>query len=517
MLELRIGKRLVGPGHPVYFIAEAGSNHNRSLEQARRLIEVAAEAGADAVKFQTFRAEALYPKSAGMTDYLAVPRSIYDIIHEMEMPLEWLPELHAYCGTLGIDFLSTPFDEQSADALAPYLAAYKIASYEMTHHGLVQHCARKGKPLLVSTGTANLDEVDEVVRAVRATGNDQLVLLQCTAKYPAPLSALNVRTLRTMADAFQVPVGLSDHSREPLPAPMAAVAVGASVIEKHFTLSNRLPGPDHAYALEPGELKALIFKIREVEAALGSPEKRYAPEEEELRKFARRSIFTRTAVASGARLSTENLAVLRAGKLPYGLHPKRYHWLLGCPALRDLGVEATLCDSDFGPWRMADGEVALRPLRRDDAEQVVAFRARPEVEAQFFSDGAPSLAAHLAWFERYEERSDRREFVIELGEHRVGTIGLSEIDLGARRAEYGILVGEPAARGRGVAHRASRLLLDFAFGVLGLRSVELALFADNARARRLYDRLGFIEIAPEAPPREKHGVLRAVTRMRIAP
>ena len=186
------------------------------------------------------------------------------------MPVEWIPILARYCADQGIHFLSTPFDEKSADALEPYVPAFNIASYEMTHYGLVQHVARKGKPVIVSTGTAKLEEVRELVAAVRAVGCEDLVLLQCTAKYPAPLEAVNVRVLSTLAAEFGVPVGLPDHSREPLPAPLAAVALGAAVIEKHFTLSNSLPGPDHAYALEPNELAEVIRNVRAVSRALGS-------------------------------------------------------------------------------------------------------------------------------------------------------------------------------------------------------------------------------------------------------
>ena len=516
MPDLRFGHRLVGPGHPVYFIAEAGSNHNRSFEQALGLIDVAAECGADAVKFQTFRAEALYPRRAGQTDYLKVPRSIYDLIHEMEMPLGWIPELFAYCQERRIDFLSTPFDERSANALLPYVPAFKIASYEMTHHGLVQHCARLGKPLIMSTGTANLDEVGEAVAAARAVGCEELVLLQCTAKYPAPLSALHVRTLPTMAAAFGVPVGLSDHSREALPGPLAAVALGAAVIEKHFTLSNRLPGPDHAYALEPAELAELIRHVRQLEQALGSPEKRYAPEEEELRRFARRSIFTRRAIAQGERLTVGNSAVLRCGKLAAGLHPKRYLHLLGRPALADLGDEVAVDEALLGELRLVDGEVALRPLTEGDTALVVAWRNLPEIHSQLFSPRPPTEEEHRAWFARYQQRQDRRELVIELEGRPVGTIGLANLDLGDGRGDYGIALGVPEARGRGVALRASRLLLEFGFEVLGLQTIRLELWSDNLAARKLYDRLGFV-LAPTQPEaRLKDGQLREVTAMLLA-
>lgn len=514
MPEIRIGKRTVGPGHPVYFIAEAGSNHNRDLELARRLIDVAAEAGADAVKFQTFRADALYPRSAGQTEYLGDARSIHELIRDLEMPLEWIASLAERCASRGVDFLSTPFDEASANALAPFVPAFKIASYEMTHHGLVQHCARKGKPLIMSTGTADLAEVREAVEAFRAVGGSELVLLQCTAKYPAPLATLNLRALQTIAREMGVLVGLSDHSREPLPGPMAAVALGACVLEKHFTLSNRLPGPDHAYALEPEELADLVRKVREVESTLGTGEKRPLPEEQELRRFARRSIFTTRPVAAGERLCVGNLAVLRCGKLEHGLHPRQYVRMLGRAARRDLPAEAPLSADDVGELRLGRDAISLRPLGASDTDWIVAWRSRPEVASQLFSETPPTRETHDAWFRCLERRSDRLEFVILDAGAPVGTIGLSDIDLGAREAEYGILVGEPSARGRGVAGAASRLLIDFAFDVLEMERLRLALFSDNVDARRLYERLGFGE-AVSLPPRSKAGKLRPVTRMTL--
>lgn len=512
MVEFKIGNRRIGNGHPVYFIAEAGSNHDRNLDQAKRLIEVAADAGADAVKFQTFRAEHLYPRTAGSTEYLQVNRSIYDIIRDLEMPFEWIPELAQYCARLNIDFLSTPFDEASADTLEPFVGAYKIASYEMTHHGLVQHCARKGKPLIISTGTAYLEEVREVVDAVHAVGHRDFALLQCTARYPAPLEALNLRAISTLADTFEVPVGLSDHSREPLPGPMAAVALGASLIEKHFTLSNKLAGPDHTYALEPDELKAVIAKVREVERALGTGEKAPHREEEELRRFARRSIFAVAPIAEGARASRDTVAVLRCGKLPYGLPPRDFPRILGRRARRALSAGATLREEDFDDLRLDDGAVQLRPLSIKDSDDVVAWRQDPSVNGQLFSESPPTRADHLRWFSTYQKRTDRLEFIIVADDRAIGTIGLSNIDFGSRTADYGVLVGDAAARGRGFGSRASRLLLQFAFDVLRLDEVRLELFSDNDAAQRLYNRLGFAAV-DERRTRLKNGVDRAVTKM----
>jgi N-acetylneuraminate synthase len=513
---VRIGRRTIGRGHPVYFIAEAGSNHDGSLDQARRLIDLAARSGADAVKFQTFRASALYPRGAGTSDYLNAPRSIYDIIRDLEMPLEWIPELARHAAEQGIDFLSTPFDEASADALDPHLPLFKIASYEMTHHGLVQHCARKGKPLVVSTGTANLEEVRELVLAVRAVSQVPLVLMQCTAKYPAPLASLNLRTLPLMQEEFGVLVGLSDHSREPLPGPMAAVALGACIIEKHFTLSNTLPGPDHAYALEPDELAAVIAKVREVEQTLGSGDKKPQPEEEELRRFARRSIFSQRPIAGGAPLTRTNSAVLRCGKLAMGAHPREYVRFLGRALRHPVEADHPIVADDLDAFGLIEGPMRIRPLARQDAAVVVEWRNRPDVASQLFSAAKPTIAEHLAWFDTLARRSDRLEFIIEWDARPVGTIGLSALDFGRGEAEYGILLGEPAVRGKGVAVAASQALFRYAFSALDLRLIRLELFADNVAARRLYDRLGFIESAPPPPPRVKAGERRAVTRMTLS-
>ena len=346
MKAIRIGPRTVGDGHPCFVIAEAGSNHNGRLEEAIGLIRLAAEAGADAVKFQTFRAGKLYSKNAGRSEYLQLDKPIFDIIAAMEMPYEWLPVLAEEASRRGILFLSTPFDEESVDVLEPHVPAYKIASYEMTHLPLVRYIAKKGKPLIISTGTATLDEVRETVAAVRETGNDQFVMLQCTASYPAPLGALNLRAMTTMRNEMDVLAGLSDHSREPLIGPVAAVALGACVIEKHFTFSNELPGPDHRFAIEPDELRAMIASIRDCEAALGDGQKRVLEAEQELRAFARRTIITLEAVRPGDVLSTQNIAVLRAGAGGHGLPPAAFERTLGRRARRELPAGVPVAEGD---------------------------------------------------------------------------------------------------------------------------------------------------------------------------
>ncbi len=345
--KVRVGTRWIGDGDRCFIIAEAGSNHNGNFEQAKRLIALAASAGVDAVKFQVFRAQRLYPRSAGLSDYLKIPKSIYDIIAEMELPYEWLPELAAYCQERGVVFLGSVFDEESVEQLDPHVEVFKIASYEMTHTPLIRYVAKKRKPVIISTGTAELDEVAEMVEEFRSAGNEDLVLMQCTAAYPAPLESLNVRAIPAMKAAFGTPVGLSDHSRDPLVGPLAAVAVGANLVEKHFTLSNELPGVDHRFAVEPAELRLMVQKIRETERVLGSGHKVVHPAEDELRAFARRSVFAVCDIKAGEALTRENIAVLRCGRLKAGLQPRHFDELLGKPARRDISAEQAIVREDY--------------------------------------------------------------------------------------------------------------------------------------------------------------------------
>lgn len=332
-------------GDRCYVIAEAGSNHNGDFRLATSLIDVAARAGADAVKFQLFRAAQLYPRSAGKSKYLGSERSIYDIVRDMELAPEWLPMLAARAAERGLHFLVTGFDEASVNLIDPFVGAHKCASYELTHHPLLAHIARKKKPVIVSTGAATLDEVREAVEVIRAAGNDQIVLLQCTASYPTPPEQANVRALSALATLGH-PVGLSDHTREPTVAPCAAVALGAVVIEKHFTLDNELEGPDHRFAVEPPELEAMVRAIRRTERVLGHGRKEALPVEAELRSFARRSIFTVRSIRAGETLDSESIAVLRCGELGSGLPPSAFGRVVGMRATRDLPAEKAITHAD---------------------------------------------------------------------------------------------------------------------------------------------------------------------------
>jgi len=297
--QLTIAGRRVGPGEPPYIIAEIGANHNGDMALCRALIDAAQLAGADAVKFQGFRARTLYPKTAGKSQYLKDERPIYDIIEAMEMSVEWVPILADHCRARSVDFLCTPFDEAWVDALDPHVPAFKVASYELSHLPLVRNVLERGKPTFISTGASGLSDVWRVVAAAREAGNEQIVLLQCTAAYPTPPGDVNARAIVTLREETGCHVGLSDHSRDPVVAPVVAVALGAVVIEKHFTLSNRLPGPDQKFAVEPEQLKALVRAVREARAVLGTGAKEVLAIERELHGFARRSVFSVRAIGAG--------------------------------------------------------------------------------------------------------------------------------------------------------------------------------------------------------------------------
>jgi N-acetylneuraminate synthase len=249
----------------------------------------------------------------------------------MEMPFEWLPILANHCGKRSVDFLCTPFDETWVAALDPYVPAFKIASYELSHLPLVRAVLERDKPAFISTGASALADVLRVVELAREVGNTQIVLLQCTAAYPTPTTDVNARAIVTLREASDCLVGLSDHSRDPVIAPVVAVALGAVVVEKHFTLSNRLPGPDQKFAIEPEELKGLVRAVRGAQAALGSGVKEVLAVESELHAFARRSVFSVRAIGAGEMFTEDNIRVLRNGSNAPGLAPEEYPRLLGMP------------------------------------------------------------------------------------------------------------------------------------------------------------------------------------------
>lgn len=316
-MTIDIASHKVGPGNPCFIIAEAGVNHNGSLEMARQLVDVAVEAGADTVKFQTFKADSLVSPVAPKAEYQIRTTGTTESQHEMIRRLELTPEMHEdlieYCHERGILFMSSPFDESSADLLDSFgVPVFKIPSGEITNLPFLQHVARKGKPMIVSTGMADLAEVETAMEAIRNAGNEQVVLLQCVSNYPAEPANVNLRAMATMEEKFSVPVGYSDHTPG-VEISIAAAALGATVIEKHFTLDQTLPGPDHEASLEPDELAAMVNGIRNAQAALGTGEKVPSASEKNTADVARKSLVAAFDISAGTVLTEENIAIMRPG------------------------------------------------------------------------------------------------------------------------------------------------------------------------------------------------------------
>jgi pseudaminic acid synthase len=321
----------------VYIIAELSANHNQNFEQAVALVRAAKEVGADAVKLQTYTPDTLtvpsdkeYFRIGGGT--LWDGRTLYDLYSEAYMPWEWQPTLKEIADDIGIDLFSTAFDPMAVDFLEEMgVPIHKVASFEIVDIPLIEKMARTGKPLIISTGMATLGEVEEAVQAARRAGATQVALLKCTSAYPAPPEEMNLRTIPHLAEAFGVPVGLSDHTLG-IAVPVAAAALGACIVEKHFTLSRDIPGPDSAFSLEPHEFKAMVDAIRTVEKALGEVHYGVGEREAQSRVF-RRSLFVVKDMKTGEVFTDENVRSIRPG---YGLPPKYLPEILGRRAARDI-------------------------------------------------------------------------------------------------------------------------------------------------------------------------------------
>lgn len=332
-----------------FIIAEAGVNHNGKLSLAKRLIEAAKDAGADAVKFQTFQARNLVTSKAAKADYqkqtTGCSESQLAMLAKLELSEADHSELIKHCRKQKILFLSTPFDESSVDLLARLgMKIFKIPSGEITNPGFLKYIARKGKPMILSTGMSDLDEVKQAVKSIFSTGNKQLTLLHCVTDYPAPFSQLNLKAIATLQKTFQVPVGFSDHSAGILMAPVA-VAMGATVIEKHLTLDRNMPGPDHRASVEPLGFKQMVENIRSVEQALGNGEKVPAPCEAGCRRVARKSLTAGRFIARGEKIMGRDLVIKRPGT---GITPADLDKVIGRRAAQNILMDDTLTWAKIG-------------------------------------------------------------------------------------------------------------------------------------------------------------------------
>jgi len=323
-------------------IAEAGVNHNGSIELAKKLIDVAAEAGAYFVKFQTFKAETLVTQTADKAEYQKkitnTDESQFEMIKKLELDRKTHEELIDYCKIKDIQFLSTAFDHDSIDLLALInIPLFKIPSGEITNLPYLRHIGKMGKPIIMSTGMSTLDEVRDALNLLIEAGaeKEQITILHCNTEYPTPMEDVNLKAMLTLRDELGVKVGYSDHTLG-IEVSVAAVAMGAAVIEKHFTMDRTLPGPDHAASLEPEELKAMVIAIRNIEKAMGDGEKKPSPSETKNISIARKSIVAKKLIKKGELFSEENLTVKRPGM---GISPMEWYTLIGKAASSDYGMD----------------------------------------------------------------------------------------------------------------------------------------------------------------------------------
>lgn len=344
---MRILQRDIGAGHPPYVIAELSANHGQDFDQACAIVRAAHDAGADAVKLQTYTPDTITidcdrPDFQIGRGTIWAGKNLYKLYGEAFTPWEWQPKLKELAGSLGLHCFSTPFDDTAVDFLeAMQVPAYKIASFENVDIPLIRRVARTGKPVIVSTGMATADEIRDAVEAVRGEGNGQVALLKCTSAYPAPPEDMNLATIPDLARRFDVPVGLSDHTLG-IATPVAAVALGACIIEKHLTLSRATPGPDSAFSLEPHEFKAMVAAVREAQRAVGRVSYEVTEREQASRVF-RRSLYVVRDIKAGERFTRDNVRSIRPG---HGLPPVMIDRVLGRVATRDLARGTPLALED---------------------------------------------------------------------------------------------------------------------------------------------------------------------------
>ena len=340
MKKVKIGDKLVGEGEPTFIVAEIGVNHNGSIDIAKKLIDAAKDAGADAVKIQAFKTERIVTKYAEKASYqkenTRLEKPQYDMLKKLELKDEQIKELSNYAKIKSIVFLSSTFDKESVDLLSKLkVPAFKIASGEISNFLLLQYIAEKKKPIILSTGMSTLGEIEEALEDIREKGVEDIILLHCMTSYPAKTEEANLKVIKVWQNSFGLPIGFSDHTLG-IATPVAAVALGSALIEKHFTLDKTMPGPDHRASLEPDEFKEMVDAIRDVEKALGDGVKRLTEEEERIKKVVRRSIVAKVNIPKGKTITEDMLDLKRPG---IGLEPRYLDKVVGMKAKKNIKAD----------------------------------------------------------------------------------------------------------------------------------------------------------------------------------
>lgn len=334
---IKIGNKTIGNGHTSFIIAEAGVNHNGDIQLAKKLIDKAVEAGVDAIKFQTFKSENLVTGYASMAKYqkdnIGSEDSQFNMLKKLELSFDEFIKLKEYCDKRNIIFMSTPFDFESADFLNSIgVEAFKIGSGDLTNIPLLEHISKYKKPIILSSGMATLGEIEDAIISLKNAGMEEVAVLHCTSNYPAAIDTINLKAMNTIKDAFKIIGGYSDHTVG-ITIPIAAAALGADIIEKHFTLDKAMEGPDHKASLDPEELKKMVISIRKIETAMGNGIKMFSSSEIDTMSVARKSIVAAKNIKQGEIITLKDLAYKRPGN---GLSPKCYKNILGKKANKDI-------------------------------------------------------------------------------------------------------------------------------------------------------------------------------------
>ena len=426
MKTFKINNRIIGEGYPAYIIAEMSANHASSIERAKEIIRAAKESGADCVKIQTYTPDTITMNCDN--EYFQIAQgawngeTLYQLYGKAYTPWEWTKELKEVAERVGIDFFSTPFDNTAVDFLEELgMDFYKIASFELVDLPLIKYVAQRGKPIILSTGMASFEEIEEAAETIRATGNEQFAFLRCASAYPAISDEMNLATMMDMGKKFDVPVGLSDHSMGGLAA-VAAVAMGAAIIEKHFCISRGIDNPDSFFSMEPEEFAQMVQGIRQVEKAKGIVNYGVT-EQEKTNHIFRKSIFVTNDIQAGEKITKENIRVIRPG---YGLHPREYEHVLGKTVVKDIERGTPLEAGVIAEY------LELRPATIEDSQMIYEWANDAETRKQSFSTEDISWETHKVWYEDCMKRTERKLYVcyhadVPIGQYRIDFANEEEV------------------------------------------------------------------------------------------
>ncbi len=492
MAGFSIGNKRVGDDAPVYFVAELSANHGNSLERALQAVEAAAKIGADAIKLQTYTPDTLTLRSATppfvvKTKNVWAGRTLHDLYAEAMTPWEWHKPIMEAAASFGMACFSTPFDATAVQFLAELkVPAWKVASFELGDLALVELIARQHQPMILSTGMASLADIEAAVQTCFGAGNRELALLRCVSAYPANPATMDLRSLEVLR-GFGVVLGLSDHTTDNVTA-LAAVALGARFIEKHFIVDRSWGGPDSFFSLEPDQFKRLIADVRACEASLGKP--RFGPSPDEMASWAfRRSLFVARDVAAGTTLTTDDVRSVRPAN---GLPARHLPEVLGRTAQRALKAAEPLTWDMVGP-ASAGPELSLRPATLDDAALLRHWRNDPTTRANSRSQAEVSDEEHLSWLRATLGNAERRLLVAEQAGRPVGQVRL---DKQGPTAEVSITVA-PEARGSGLSSWLLRSLEPVA-RELGVTTLIAEIHRDNQASIKAFKRAGFYSFVQPA-------------------